>query len=65
VSCNRDTYCELLADVRDPGLIGQTDDKSYAKSVREAFADRDDVCRICKIARKAARMEINQMAREI
>ena len=66
MTCSHVGTCEILSDIRDPELIGTAgrSEKEYARELQEIFAQRENACRICRIARQAAWMEMNDAVRQ-
>ncbi len=49
MTCKRESNCELLADCRDPELIGTNrSEKEYARVIQDVFAERAEICRVCR-----------------
>ena len=73
MNCERNSQCEIWieANLPDPDLIqcvgslGETREKATIKAQAEALAARDEVCKICRIARKVVRMELNKIVHEL
>lgn len=65
MNCTKEANCEILnSESRDPELLGRgRSDKEYGREIKQIMEEREATCRICRIARKAAVMELEHQLR--